>query len=56
MKTIEDLIRELQKYPLDALIFDLYGDPFETIEYCEEIYLGDPANPYCKVTSGYKLI
>lgn len=56
IETIFDLIKELQKYPVDARIFDMYGDKFEKIEYCSEIYLGDPANPYCEVTTGYKLI
>jgi len=55
IKTIEDLIKELQKYPQDANIFDMYGDKFEEIKYCSEIYLGDPANPYVEVTEGYKL-
>ena len=54
--TISDLIKELQKYPQDALIFDMYGDKFETIEYDDEIYLGDSANPRVKTTDGYKLI
>ena len=54
--TIGDLIEELQKYPQDALIFDMYGDKFERIEYDDEIYLGDPASPWVKSTDGYKLI
>lgn len=54
--TISDLIEELQKYPQDALIFDMYGDKFERIDYEEEIYLGAPANPWVKTTDGYKLI
>lgn len=56
IETIEDLIKELKKYPQDAKIFDMYGDRFEEIKYCDEIYLGDPANPYVKTTEGYKLI
>ena len=56
IETIRDLIKELQKYPPDAFIFDLYGDPFEKIEYRDEIFLGDPANPNCKTTDGFKLI
>lgn len=55
IKTIGDLIKELQKYPLDANIFDMFGDRFEKIKYCDEIYLGDPANPYVEITEGYKL-
>lgn len=55
IKTIGDLIKELQKYPLDANIFDMFGDRFEEIKYCDEIYLGDPANPYVEITEGYKL-
>ena len=56
IETITDLIKELQKYPADAKIFDMYGDKFENIEYCSEIYLGDPANPWVETTEGYKLI
>lgn len=56
IETIGDLIEELKKYPQDALIFDMYGDKFERIDYEEEIYLGDPANPWVKTTNGYKLI
>ena len=56
INTIGDLIEELQKYPQDALIFDMYGDKFERIEYDDEIYLGDPASPWVKSTDGYKLI
>lgn len=56
IETISDLIKELQKYPADARIFDMYGDKFEKIEYCSEIYLGDPANPWVETTEGYKLI
>ena len=55
MKTIGELIQELQKYPQDALIFDSYEEPFQKILYCEAIYLGDPANPHCKTTEGYIL-
>lgn len=55
IETIGDLIKELQKYPQDANIFDMYGDRFEEIKYCNEIYLGDPANPCVEVTEGYKL-
>ena len=55
INTIGDLIEELQKYPQDALIFDMYSDRFEEIKYCNEIYLGDPANPYVEITEGYKL-
>lgn len=55
IETIGDLIKELQKYPQDANIFDMFGDRFEEIKYCNEIYLGDPANPYVEVTEGYKL-
>ena len=56
INTIGDLIEELQKYPQDALIFDMYSDKFERIDYEEEIYLGDPANPWVKTTDGYQLI
>lgn len=56
INTIGDLIEELQKYPQDALIFDMSSDRFEEIKYCNEIYLGDPANPYVEITEGYKLI
>ena len=55
IETIGDLIEELKKYPQDALIFDMYSDRFEEIKYCNEIYLGDPANPYVEITEGYKL-
>lgn len=55
IETIGDLIKELQKYPQDANIFDMYGDRFENIKYCDEIYLGDPANPWVETTEGYKL-
>ena len=55
IETIGDLIEELKKYPQDAKIFDMYGDRFEEIKYCDEIYLGDPANPYVEITEGYKL-
>lgn len=55
IKTIEDLIKELQKYPQDARIFDMFGEPFEKIKYCEEIYLGDSANPWAETTEGYIL-
>lgn len=55
IKTVEDLINELQQLPQDAFIFDMYGDRFEEIKYCNEIYLGDPANPYVEITEGYKL-
>lgn len=54
--TIGDLIEELQKYPQDAKIFDMYGDSFEDLKYSDEIYLGDPANPYVEITEGYLLI
>ena len=53
--TVEDLIEELQKYPPDTLIFDFLGDKFSGIRYCEEIFLGDPANPNCKTVKGLKL-
>ena len=55
INTIGDLIKELQKYPQDAKIFDVYSNRFEEIKYCDEIYLGDPANPYVEITEGYKL-
>lgn len=54
--TIGDLIIELQKYPQDANIFDLNGERFEDLRYSDEIYLGDPANPYVEITDGYLLI
>jgi len=54
--TIGDLIIELQKYPQDANIFDLYGDRFEGLKYSDEIYLGDSANPHVEITEGYLLI
>ena len=56
IKTISDLIEELKKYPQDALIFDLNGERLEGLKYCEEIYLGDPANPRVEITEGYKLL
>jgi len=56
IKTIGDLIEELKKYPQDALIFDLNGERLEGLKYCEEIYLGDPANPRVEITEGYKLL
>jgi len=55
IKTIEDLIKELQKYPQDARIFDMFGEPFEEIKYCKEIYLGDFANSQVEITEGYIL-
>lgn len=55
IETIGDLIEELKKYPQDALIFDMFGERFEQIRYCEEIYLGDPANPWVETTEGYLL-
>ena len=54
--TIADLINELQKYPQDANIFDMYSNKFEEVVYCDEIFLGDPANPWVETTDGYKLI
>lgn len=56
IETIGDLIKELQKYPQDAKIFDMYSDRFEDLRYSDEIYLGDPANPYVEITDGYLLI
>lgn len=55
IETIGDLIEELKKYPQDALIFDMSGERFEGLKYCEEIYLGDPANPWVEITEGYLL-
>ena len=55
INTIGDLIEELQKYPQDALIFDMFGVRFEEIKYCKEIYLGDSANPWAEATEGYML-
>ena len=55
INTIGDLIEELQKYPQDALIFDMFNEHFEEIKYCKEIYLGDSANPQVEITEGYKL-
>jgi len=55
IETVEDLINELQRYPLDTLVFDFIGDKFTEIKYCEEIYLGDSANPNCKIVRGLKL-
>lgn len=55
IETVGDLINELQRYPLDTLIFDFIGDKFTEIKYCEEIYLGDSANPNCKIVRGLKL-
>lgn len=54
--TVGDLIAELQQLPQDANIFDSYGDRFEDLKYSNEIYLGDPANPYVEITEGYFLI
>ena len=57
IETIGDLIKELQKYPQDALIFDMFGERFNgRLKYCEEIYLGDPANPNCEIVEGIMLI
>ena len=55
IETIRELIEELKKYPQEALIFDMFGERFEKIKYCEEIYLGDPANPWVETTEGYIL-
>lgn len=55
IETIGDLIEELKKYPQDALIFDMFGERFEKIKYCEEIYLGDSTNPWAETTEGYIL-
>lgn len=55
INTVGDLIEELKKYPPDTLIFDFIGDKFSEIKYCEEIFLGDSANPECKITRGLKL-
>ena len=55
IKTIGDLIKELQNYPSDALIFDMFEDRFEELIYKEEIFLGDPANPNCKTVEGFIL-
>ena len=54
--TVGDLIAELQQLPQDANIFDSYGDRFKDLKYSNEIYLGDPANPYVETTEGYFLI
>ena len=56
IKTVGDLIQELQKYPQDMLIFDMGGDLFEEVKIVEEIPLGDPANPKCKFVKGLELI
>ena len=56
INTIGDLIKELQKYPQDALIFDIYDSHFEEIIYSDESPCGDPANPYCKFTEGFILL
>lgn len=55
IKTIGDLIEELKKYPQDALIFDTSAEHFEEIIYEEEIFLGDSANPNCKIVEGFIL-
>ena len=55
IKTVEDLINELQQLPQDAFIFDMYGERFKEIKYCNEIYLGDEANPWAEITEGYLL-
>ena len=55
INTVEDLIEELNKYPPDTLIFYFLGDKFSGIRYCEEIFLGDSANPNCKTVKGLKL-
>jgi len=55
INTVGDLIKELEKYPPDTLIFDFIGDKFSEIKYCEEIFLGDSANPNCKTVRGLKL-
>ena len=55
IETIGDLIKELQKYPQDAFIFDMFGERFEEIKYCNEIFLGDGANPWVETTEGYLL-
>ena len=56
INTVGDLIKELQKYPQDALIFDIYDSHFEEIIYSDEIPCGDPANPYCKFIEGFILL
>ena len=53
--TVADLIAELQKLPSEAYIFDMFGERFEEIKYCNEVYLGDEANPYAEITEGYLL-
>ena len=53
--TVADLIAELQKLPSEAYIFDMFGERFEEIKYCNEIYLGDGANPWVETTEGYLL-
>ena len=53
--TVGDLVAELQQLPQDANIFDLYGERFEDLKYSNEIYLGDPANPWVEITEGYIL-
>ena len=55
IKTVKDLINELQQLPQDAFIFDMFGERFEEIKYCNEIYLGDGANPWAETTEGYLL-
>ena len=55
IETVEDLIKELKKYPLDMKVFDFMGDKIEKITYCEEIPLGDSANPNCKWVDGLKI-
>ncbi len=54
IETVEDLIKELKKYPLDMKVFDFTGDKIEIV-YCEEIPLGDSANPNCKWVDGLKI-
>lgn len=55
IKTIGDLIKELEKYPQDALIFDTFVERFKEIIYMDEIFLGDPANPNCEIVEGFIL-
>lgn len=56
INTVGDLINELQKYPVDTLIFDMGGERFEEIKINNEIPLGDPANPWCEFVEGIQLI
>ncbi len=55
IKTIGDLIKELEKYPQDALVFDTFMQRFKEVIYMEEIFCGDSANSNCEIVEGFIL-